>query len=338
MTPARLAFIDWMKAIGMFLIVFGHVVGGPVNALTPPIYQKQLGVAFFLFVTGFTLARETRPARRVVINRLFEILLIGGAFAVIVSLASLAGGGRGQLSNYLPLLLGANVLVDNFPANPTTWYIGTYTHVILLWAAGVRRLQVTPALLAVAVAAEILIRAALWSTAGTFVAYMAFPNWMTVWLMGLYAGRTAGPTSPPAWTTAAAAVAVAAPLAVALVWPFDDGFPFRALPAAGPWSHVIASAGVSCWYAGATWLAYRLTAQLTRSRAVEFLAAQTVVVFVVHMPLYLWLYPHVAAWSFWPRALLMMGVNWIGLSYAGALLYRVIRPAQWRERVARLAA
>lgn len=338
MSPARLPFIDWMKAIGMGLIVFGHVVGGPLNLMTPPIYQKQLGVAFFLFVTGFTLARETRPVPRVVVNRLFEILVIGLAFALIVSAASFATGGRGQLSNYTPFVLGANVLVNNFPANPTTWYIGTYTHVILLWALVVRRLTVTPGLLVGAVLVEIVVRTLLWSTAGTFVAYMALPNWLTVWLLGLYAGRTAGTTEPPAWATWAAAAAVAAPLVCGAIWPFDDGFPFRALPAAGAWSRAVPSIGVSCFYIGATWLAYRWTSRLARSGVVEFLAAQTVVVFVVHMPVYLWLYPHVAAWSFWPRALLMMAVNWIGLSFVGAALYHLLPPAVLRDRVARLIA
>lgn len=337
MTPARLAFIDWMKAIGMFLIIFGHVVGGPLNAVTPPIYQKQLGVAFFLFVTGFTLARETRPVGRVVINRLFEIVFIGGAFAVLVTLSSLASGGRGQLSNYLPLLLGANVLVNNFPANPTTWYIGTYTHIILLWAAVVRHLRVTPALIAAVAVAEILIRTALWTSAGTFIAYMAFTNWLTVWLLGLYAGRTAH-TPAPVWTTVAAAVAVAAPILCGLIWPFDDGFPFRALPAAGPWARLVASVGVSLFYAGATWLAFRATSTLARSSAVEFVAAQTVVVFVVHMPVYHLLAPVMTTWTFWPRAVVMVFVNYIALAFVGALVYRWLRPSALRERVARLAA
>lgn len=337
MSTPRLAFIDWMKAIGMFLIVFGHVVGGPVNALTPPIYQKQLGVAFFLFVTGFTLARETRPVGRVVVNRLFEILFIGMAFAVLATVVSLAAGGRGWLSNYLPLLLGANVLVDNFPVNPTTWYIGTYTHVILLWAAVVRRVRVTPGLIAAVAVAEVLIRTTLWTWAGTFIAYMALTNWLTVWLLGLYAGRVA-PVRAPAWTIAAAALAVAAPLVCGLVWPFDDGFPFRALPAAGAWSRLVASVGVSLFYAGATWLAFAATSALRRSRVVEFLAAQTVVIFIVHMPVYNLLLPRVAGWTFWPRAVLMMTVNYVVLALVGALLYRWLKPAALRERVARLAA
>ena len=338
MTVARLAFIDWMKATGMFLIVFGHVVGGPVNWLTPPIYQKQLGVTFFLFVTAFTLARETRPVARVVINRLFEILLVGGVFAVLVTLASFLTGGRGQLSNYMPFLLGVNVAVNNFPANPTTWYIGTYMHVILVWAAGARFLRPTPALIAASLVAEILIRAALWSSAGVFVAYMALPNWMTVLLLGLYAGRVQDSHAWPPWTTAAAAVAVAAPLACGLIWPFDATFPFRALPAAGAWSLLVASVGVSLFYAGATWLAFRAASRLGRSRVVEFLAAQTVVIFVVHMPLDYGLQALMGSWPQWARAATALVLCYVGLALVGAVVYRWLRPGQLRERVARLAA
>lgn len=340
MSAPRLPFIDWMKAIGMFLIVFGHVVPGPLNYLTPPIYQKQLGVAFFLFVTGFTLARETRPAARVVVNRLFEIVLIGGAFALLVTAVSFAAGGRGQLSNYLPLLFGANVVIDNFPANPTTWYIGTYMHVILLWAAARRVLRPTPALLLASVVVEVLVRAALWTAAGPFVAYMMLPNWMTVWLLGLHAGRPSNASSetPPPWTTAAAALAVAAPLLCGVVWPFDDGFPLRALPAAGPYSRLVASVGVSLFYIGATWLAFRAIARLRRSRAVEFLAAQTVIVFVVHMPVYLALQPLIRPWPAWARAVSMLLVCYVGLSWAGALINRWVRPVALRDRVAQLVA
>ena len=46
----RQHFIDWLKAVGMFIIVFGHVVGEPFNQFTVPVYPKQLGVTLFIFV------------------------------------------------------------------------------------------------------------------------------------------------------------------------------------------------------------------------------------------------------------------------------------------------
>ena len=74
-----LAFIDWMKCTGMFLIVMGHVAGRPTNYLLPPVYPKQLGVAFFIFVMGYSLARETKAVRRVIFDRLLRIYLFGRA-------------------------------------------------------------------------------------------------------------------------------------------------------------------------------------------------------------------------------------------------------------------
>src|SRR5262249_26010758 len=108
MSPTRLPFLDTMKALGLALIVWGHVAAGSVEMLTPPIRTKQLGVAFFLFATGFSLARETRGSLRVLFNRLFEVFLFGLICAIITSIAAfwrlpadLPCRGRLELSNYL---------------------------------------------------------------------------------------------------------------------------------------------------------------------------------------------------------------------------------------------
>lgn len=333
----RLPFLDWMKVIGMFLIVFGHVVGGQVNLLTPPIYHKQWGVTFFLFATGFTLARETRPTWRVVVNRLFEILLVGAAFAVVTTVASLAAGGRGHLSNYWPLLLGANVLNNHFPANPTTWYIGTYLHVILLWAWLRQRLSVRRWWLAIAILVEVAVRALLWDAAGGFVAYQALPNWLTVLLLGLYVGQQPDDWRPPSWASALAAGAVLIPLVAGVVVGFDGEFPFRRLSGAGAAAAWVSSAFVTVLYVATTWLMYRVARRWQRSRVVEWLASQTVFIFVAHMPLYYALLEVVGAWPRSVRAVPLVLLCYLGLAAVGALVYRVVRPAQLRERlVARL--
>ena len=54
------------------------------NPLTPPFNPKQLGVAFFLFVTGYSLAREQRPWSEVLPRRLFEVYLYGISFALLI--------------------------------------------------------------------------------------------------------------------------------------------------------------------------------------------------------------------------------------------------------------
>src|SRR5262249_3609807 len=121
--PAETSFIPWMKATGMLLIVFGHVAAWAPAAALPPINTKQLGVAFFVFVSGYTLAGDHRPSVEVVVRRLFEVLLLAGLLAVVMSMVGAITSGNLQESNYLPLLAGANVFFDYFPANPTTWYV-----------------------------------------------------------------------------------------------------------------------------------------------------------------------------------------------------------------------
>ena len=69
----RMSFIDWMKVVGMAIIVWGHTGSDALIRPTEPFNPKQLGVAFFVFVLGFSLAKETRPRPQVVFNRLFPI-------------------------------------------------------------------------------------------------------------------------------------------------------------------------------------------------------------------------------------------------------------------------
>src|SRR3954451_15570204 len=92
-------FLDWLKAIGLMLIVFGHEAHASTVWIAPPIYLKQFGVAFFVFASGFTLARETRPACRVVYQRLFEVCLFGIACASIISVSAALSHHGLQLSN-----------------------------------------------------------------------------------------------------------------------------------------------------------------------------------------------------------------------------------------------
>ena len=69
--------------------------------LTPPIYLKQFGVAFFLFAAGFTLARERRGAGETVFNRLFQVYLFGVSLALLLTIAQRARG-RARRAQQLP--------------------------------------------------------------------------------------------------------------------------------------------------------------------------------------------------------------------------------------------
>lgn len=187
-TSQRHAFIDWMKAIGMFLIVFGHVIGSPqhiFNEFTQPIYTKQLGVAFFIFIMGWSLANETSGNwLRILYKRLFPVYFYGIGIALVVSAINWFVVGDLNESNYRPFIFGINVFLNYFPANPSTWYIGTYIHVLFFWALVLRNIQINKWWLIAAMLCEIIVRASLITVDKDFIAYMLLPNWLGVFLLG----------------------------------------------------------------------------------------------------------------------------------------------------------
>ena len=84
----RCDFVDWMKAVGMFLIVFGHFFGDPFDQFTQPVYPKQLGVAMFVFIMGWGLGKVTGPRYQVSYNRLFPMFFWGIVIALFISVIS----------------------------------------------------------------------------------------------------------------------------------------------------------------------------------------------------------------------------------------------------------
>lgn len=290
-------FIDWLKCLGIILILYGHLAGWAPLAALPPIYTKQLGVALFLFVAGYSLARESRDRWRVAFNRLFEVFLLGLLTALIMSAVTFAREGRLQLSNYAPLAGGVNVLFNFFPANPTTWFLGTYFHVIALWAMVGHRIRVTVPVLILCLGAEVAIRVVLMRTAGLFVAYMALSNWLTVLLLGYWYGqhsrRSSHGRSVPkaaAWT-AVFILLILGWSVVAAALPFQWRFPFMQLGAGDLRASVLVSVAVSLIYLGATWMVFLIVSQLRAPAPVRFLAANTLVIFLAHMPIYFELQP-----------------------------------------------
>jgi fucose 4-O-acetylase-like acetyltransferase len=337
MTPARLPFLDWLKCLGMALIVFGHV-STSTDHLTPPIYPKQLGVAFFLFAAGFALARERRPTGEVLFRRLFEVYLFGIGFALLMSVVQLARVGDPNESNYLPFVLGINVGFNNFPANPTTWYIGTYLHALMLWGLVLRRVQVRPWMLLATVLAEVAIRAALAQTVGLFVAYMALTNWATVFLMGIYCGQRSTEEAPP---IGGAVRWLAGMVLLGISWNLLAGsqvssrsFPFMSM-AVGPRALSLAarSAAVSVVYIGFTWMAYQVTRRLPESATVRFLARNTLLIFIAHMPIYYVLQPLLARSieGYANRVFVLTVVCFPMLAVASEGTRSLIRPDRLRE-------
>lgn len=322
MTRPYLPFVDWLKAVGIALIVFGHVDHGLIAATTPPFYPKQLGVTMFLFATGYTLANERRGRRHVIVSRWFDVWAYGLLLALLVSAYQMVRIGDANPSNYLPLAGGFNVLVNDFPANPTTWYIGTYLHVLILWALVFRGRSVgVPAVLA-ALAVEIVMRAFLLEHAGQFVAYQSLFNWLSVFAIGLVAGRVE--LRFGAWSVPAAVLFIAGwPMAI---WSTGwlPSFPFRIpadVPAGTEWW--VLSLAVSTGYLGYTLSAFAIFSRLQAPAVVRFFARNTLIVFVAHMPVYRGLEELLTGrMERVPLALTEFAICFVGL----ALVSEVIRP------------
>lgn len=329
-------FVDWMKAIGLILIVFGHVAHAATVWIAPPIYVKQFGVAFFVFASGFTLARETRPAWQVVYQRLFEVLLFGILCALAITILGAATGTGLQRSNYMPFALGANILVDAFPANPTTWYIGTYIHLLLLWALVLRRFVITPRLMAGVIGAEVVIRAVLLKTAGPFVAYMTLSNWVGVLLLGmLYGSRHVDQPSPRLRFAVALSAFVAAwAFVMNAVGPVQT-FPLMTFGTTAG-SAILVSLCVSTLYLGVTWLTYAALNGVSASRVVQLVARNSAIVFIVHMPLYYATTAWVSALTeaYWGRVSVRLLICLVGLTFVSEGVHRLVAVPRLRDRIA----
>jgi hypothetical protein len=283
----RLAFIDYLKCCGMALIVYGHTAGWAPLAIFPPVYLKQLGVAFFLFALGYSLAREVRATAEVLFARLFDIYFFGLTAAVLVSAYWLAADGRWVASNYLPYLAGANVFFNQFPANPTTWYVGSYLHFLLLWAVVLRTVRVRPRMLVGALVVEILVRAMMLQYVGNYIAYMTLPNWISVFLLGYYMSQRQVIAAPgPAWVWAIGLVVCGYLwFAIAANAPLVRTFPLMRPVDPSVTSTVMVSCAISALYLGATSFAFATFSKLPAAAVVTFIARNTIVIFIAHMPI-----------------------------------------------------
>jgi Acyltransferase family len=329
-------FIDWMKSLGMFLIVFGHVSTGPIMYLTPPIYAKQLGVAFFIFVIGWGLARESRYRLHVIYNRLFPVFFLGLGFAMLMSVVAFATQRDLNESNYLPFFLGINVLLDHLPANPTTWYIGTYIHVVLLWALVLHKVRVQLWMVSVVAVVEIILRSIMMDTEALFRTYMMLPNWGTVLLLGMYLGAREDKAKQATLT-----VYVLGLMILLSAWTLgmrqvtlDEAFPFRnVVGMAGSAVALTRSACVTFLYVAYAWLIFEITRRLRGYAIIAFFARHTLFIFIAHMPLLFALQPllpHIIP-SYWPRIGLLTLILYPGLAVISEVVMRLLQPGRLRE-------
>ncbi|MEA1050983.1 acyltransferase family protein [Lamprobacter modestohalophilus] len=278
-------FIDWMKATGMFIIVYGHVLGN-LNHYTMPINFKQLGVALFVFAMGWSLANESRPPIRVVFNRYFPVFFYGLLVAICLSGIMLLYKNDLNLSNYLPLAGGINVVFNFFPANPTTWYIGTYLHLLLLWLL-LSKVRIRPLHLILAFIAENIIRSTLLAANQDFIAYMLLTNWLSVFLIGMYLYQKQD--HQPSYLSIVYFFAL---LALFLAWGqmanhlnFRQSFPFDWLILSFSGAVIIQSLLTSMLYIIPTVLFFALARYLPASNLIKFFSRNTLFIFIAHMPL-----------------------------------------------------
>jgi fucose 4-O-acetylase-like acetyltransferase len=323
----RQAFIDWMKAVGMVLIVIGHVAGDPdwvFNAVSAPVYSKQLGVAFFVFIAGWSLAHNRRPRAETAYRRLFEILLFGLLCALLMSLVTWMARQDLAESNYLPLALGCNVFLNHFPANPTTWYIGMYLHLVLLWWWLMpRRLGAAMAL--ALLLTEVAVRGLFIDLGRSFTAYMLVTNWLGVFLAG-YLLANNGDDRRPGWGAAILLVWLGLLLgwrAISSTLGLDGSFPTRRADSLSPW---IISAMVSGIYLANSLFAFHVFRRMPAPAIVRFIARHTLLIFILHMPLIYGLSGYVYALfePIWLRKLAMVIVVFAVLGPLSSLIHTVL--------------
>jgi fucose 4-O-acetylase-like acetyltransferase len=330
--------IDWLKAIGITLIVFGHVAHGAIAGLVPPIYPKQFGVAMFIYATAYGLARERRASWRAVANRLFEMFLFGIAIAALLSVIGYAFEGDIRESNYLPFAGGVNVALDYFPANPTTWFIGMYLQMLLLWAVVLRPVRVSAPLIAIVAVGEIAVRALLMDRAGNFVAYMNVSNWLTVFLLGSwYGSRGRIPFGQHPWWRAGLPLAVLVAAWSALVGHVVavDSFPLMRLGDADLPGTIATSLAVTFLYSVVTLMTVATVSSLPAPASVRYVARNTVIVFIGHMPIYFALQPILKEFtsSYWLVVAIQMVPCYCGLLWISDRVRAVVDPIVLRDRL-----
>ncbi|WP_414828061.1 acyltransferase family protein [Alteromonas sp. H39] len=337
---ARQNFIDWMKAIGMLLIVAGHVIGDPnaaFNQLSLPANTKQLGVAFFVFISGWGLANVSKATWYTVYKRIFSLFAYGIAFAVFFSVMFYYLYGTLQLSNYTPFVFGANVLFNDFPANSTTWYIGTYLHLVLLWFCVTRHLHVRISTLCVAFILENVVRGTLISADMSFIAYMLFPNWLSVFLLGHYLCNKADETSLNiAIITGVVWVLIAAAWSAAMrMFTIEGSLPFNHIILGDTWTVPLQSLLVSTIYLLSTWLFFQFTRRLPANRVAQFFSRNTIVVFIIHLPVIYAFFPTWYRWLEGPlfeyRRVSLILMVYIVSAVISELVTRLLRLERFRE-------
>jgi hypothetical protein len=324
----QVPLIDWFKAIGIFLIVLGHTNGYLINNLTAPVGFKQIGVIFFIFIMGWQISQDKRETKIILFNRLFKILFWSAGFVLFMSILGLVFENKVYRSNYMPFFVGVNVLFDFFPANPPIWFIGTYIHILILWAIFLKKIKVSRKLILVSMVFEILIRGVLMRY-GAYRSYMLFFNWQTVFFLGMYCGQNNDKNPAPGlWVSFLMYGSFIFMWGVGVSFMNKtSNFPFRIFEVADTHlNYMVTSFLVTLVYSGHAIFFYLLCRHLPANKISVFFARHSLIIFLAHIPLWNVIAPHIKSLiAFYPlRLAAELAILFVGIGLVSSLLLHII--------------
>ncbi|MEZ6138605.1 MAG: acyltransferase family protein, partial [Pirellulaceae bacterium] len=267
----------------------------------------------------------------------------GLTVAMFLSVVKLITVGDPNESNYLPFFFGLNVLANDFPANPTTWYVGCYIHLLVAWAVIFRRMRPNFSTFIAIIAVEVLTRTVLLVAGRDYTAYMLITNWLLVFFLGKSVcrhhleRRQQKPATPgPSYSKAKiASLSTLGLVCVAFLWTYivwhfgiTTHNPFGRIPASSDFLTAFATAcSVTALYGIYTLGVYGVTQALPRLPAIHFLAQHTLFVFLAHMPLIYWLSPWLYQYVLqgWGRVLCTQLLYFVVLAILSSILLRLIK-------------
>jgi hypothetical protein len=284
------------------------------------------------------LASETRPKWQVVYNRLFPMYFWGLAIALFISATFMLTKGHPAITNYLPFFAGINVFTNFFPSNPTTWYIGTYLHILLLWALVMRKVRVTLPLILLVLFFEIAIRTVFIEFDRLFTGYMLISNWMTVFLLGMYMHQQKdNHNSLKAMLVVLLwAVLLFTWASVINLFNLTNSFPFRVAAVDSTLiSSIVISIAITFVYLGNTLLAVKCFSRIPSNKVVRFFSRNTIFIFIGHMPLYDVAEPiaRIFVESGWGKRAIIVFIMYVGLAFVSELLHKLVDINKLKTRV-----
>jgi hypothetical protein len=169
-------------------------------------------------------------------------------------------------------------------------------------------------------------------------------NWLSLLLLGMWSGQRPTRDVVPHSRGVAPLPEIAALITLALAWPrmisavgLVEDFPFARIVAPSVVASLVAtSAAVSFLYLAYTVLVFRITTRLAEHLAVRFLAENTLIVFIIHMPLVYLLAPRLySVVPHGPGGILRMLVNlmvfFVLPACASQIIRQIMAPQRWRE-------